>query len=154
MKMYKRILLTAILTIIFTITGCGQTAGEGVEARQAPVAQKKEIEDAAPSSEEDIEDEFLFRFVVQEAYEVSIDGSVVTGVVYSGTMRAGDTAFLVKGDGSIFEVTVKEIEINDEEAGMIVKTKEAGEGMPAGVLLEGIESDQIDNADVLVGVEE
>ncbi len=91
---------------------------------------------------------------MQEAYEVSIDGSVVTGVVYSGTIRAGDTAFLVKGDGSIFEVTVKEIEINDEEAGMIVKTKEAGEGMPAGVLLEGIESDQIDNADVLVGVEE
>lgn len=162
MRTLKKLLLVTMLAvtiaIAMTITGCGQTAGENENGENFSVEPESE-KDTPPSveQEEEDEDEFLFRFVVRDAYEISEEGTVVTGVVYRGTMRAGDAALLLKEDGTVFEVRVKQMEVKDEETDAVVAADEVvgtEEGMPAGVWLEGIESGQIDNADILLGIEE
>lgn len=160
MRTLKKLLLVTMLAvtiaIAMTITGCGQTAGENEKGENFSVEPESE-KDTLPSVEQEEEDEFLFRFVVRDAYEISEEGTVVTGFVYRGTMRAGDAALLLKEDGTVFEVRVKQMEVKDEEADAVVTADEVvgtEEGMPAGVWLEGIESRQIDNADILLGIEE
>lgn len=160
MRTLKKLLLVKMLAvtiaIAMTITGCGQTAGENENGENFSVEPESE-KDTPLSVEQEEEDEFLFRFVVRDAYEISEEGTVVTGFVYRGTMRAGDAALLLKEDGTVFEVRVKQMEVKDEEADAVVAADEVvgtEEGMPAGVWLEGIESRQIDNADILLGIEE
>lgn len=160
MRTLKKLLLVTMLVvtiaIAMTITGCGQTAGENENGENFSVEPESE-KDTPPSVEQEEEDEFLFRFVVRDAYEISEEGTVVTGFVYRGTMRAGDAALLLKEDGTVFEVRVKQMEVKDEETDAVVAADEVvgtEEGMPAGVWLEGIESGQIDNADILLGIEE
>ena len=160
MRTLKKLLLVTMLAvtiaIAMTITGCGQTAGENENGENFSVEPESE-KDTPPSVEQEEEDEFLFCFVVRDAYEISEEGTVVTGFVYRGTMRAGDAALLLKEDGTVFEVRVKQMEVKDEEADAVVAADEVvgtKEGMPAGVWLEGIESRQIDNADILLGIEE
>ena len=165
MRGLKRFFVAVILAVMLIITGCGQNAEKNREDTAASVKQEESGQqddgDALPEAEgseaTQEEDEFLFRFVVRDAFEISEEGAVVTGFVYRGTMRAGDAALLLKEDGTVFEVRVKQMEVKDEETDAIVAVDEVvgtEEGMPAGVWLEGIESGQIDNADILLGIEE
>lgn len=93
MRTLKKLLLVTMLAV--TITGCGQTAGENENGENFSVEPESE-KDTPPSVEQEEEDEFLFRFAVRDAYEISEEGTVVTGFVYRGTMRAGDAALLLK----------------------------------------------------------
>lgn len=165
MRGLKRFFVAVILAVMLIITGCGQNAEENREDTASPVEQEESgqqddgdaLPEAEGSEETQDEDEFLFRFVVRDAFEISEEGAVVTGFVYRGTMRAGDAALLLKEDGTILEVRVKQMEVKDKETDKIVTTDEVQgveEGAPAGVWLEGIESEQIDNADILLGIEQ
>ncbi len=78
---------------------------------------------------------------------------VVTGYIESGTVKMGDKAVLVKENGTKYETSIGAIEAYSAETDSVGAVDEAGEGMAAGVLLEGLKTDQVDAGDLLLGYE-
>lgn len=131
----RKILFLTMLTVFSFLTGCGQT-----------VAQSGKVSgNEIPSCG--------FEFKVEDTFALTIGGVVVTGYVQSGTMCTGDSAWLVKEDGTMIETGVAAMETYDAGKKSVVSTEEVGEGITAGVLLEGLEKDQVDAGDILRGKE-
>lgn len=131
----RKILCSIVLSVFAVLTGCGRNMADSDKA------QEKE----SPL--------YSFEFRIEDTYALTIGGVVVTGYVQSGTMHAGDSAWLFKEDGTILETSVKALEIYDKEKEAAIMTEEVKEGIPAGVLLEGLEKEQVDIGDVLSGQE-
>lgn len=129
----KKRIFAAMLLMILLMTGCGQQ----------PVEQKT------------IEETDIFQFEVADTFALS-DGSgvVVAGYVRSGIMRSGDTAVLVKEDGTTLEVKIGSMESYDSQTQGYVIIDEVGVDIPVGVLLEGLEKEQIDIGDILTNSKE
>lgn len=84
-----------------------------------------------------------FRLTVQDVFHITGRGTVVTGTVEKGSVRVGDSVTLRRADGSIRTVTVAGIELFRK------MTDPAVEGENVGVLLRGLEKDQVKGGDVL-----
>lgn len=125
----QKILFVAMLLMVLVLTACSQESAEQND--------KEETRD--------------FQFEVEEAYAVSEGGSVVvTGYVQNGIMKAGDKAVLVKEDGTKLETCIAMLEVYDQEKDCTVFADEVGQDTPAGVLLSGLEKDQVDAGDLLM----
>ena len=84
-----------------------------------------------------------FRFTVQDVFYIRGRGTVVTGTVEDGSVRVGESVSLRRTDGSAMEVTVSGI----EKFRQISDTAVRGENV--GILLRGVEKDQVGRGDVL-----
>lgn len=131
----KKIIFLTILAVLSFMTGCGQA-----------------VTGSGGTSEEQSRS-YGFEFQVEDVFALTTGGVVVTGYVQSGTMRTGDGAWLVKEDGTALETGVEGMEIYDKEKEGTIYTEEVSEGIPVGVLLRGLEKDQVDIGDRLLGQE-
>ena len=84
-----------------------------------------------------------FRMTVQDVFTITGRGTVVTGLVASGSITAGDSVTLRRADGSTREVTVSGIEMFRK----IVDTAVRGDNV--GLLLRGVERNEIGRGDIL-----
>lgn len=99
-----------------------------------------------------------FQFEVEDVYALSKDvytlsgdgGVIVTGYVQRGTLEAGEKAVLIKEDGTKLEAYVEMLEVYDHEKDDTVFADEVGEDTPVGILLSGLEKEQVDIGDLLV----
>ena len=134
MSTKNRILLfLTMLAMLSVLTGCGQSVTQS---------------DEAPDNESLL---YSFEFQVEDAYALTIGGVVVTGYVQSGTMCTGDSAWLVKEDGTVLETGIAGMEIFSKEKDGTIFVERVEVGIPTGVLLEGLEKDQVDAGDILLG---
>ena len=131
----KKIILTIVLVMLLAMTGCGQETTKQGDGRN----------DGQTSD---------FEYEVEDVFALIDGGVVVVGYVQSGTMHTGDSVWLVKEDGARIESSVLQMELYDSQSGSYLHPDEVGEGTPVGVMLEGLEKDQIDIGDLLVGNEE
>ncbi len=81
----------------------------------------------------------MFKMTVEEVFAIKNRGVVATGRVESGTLRVGDTVQINGGPG----VKVTAIEKFRKQL------DEASAGENVGVLMKGIERNQLDRGDVL-----
>ena len=131
----KKIILAAILVMLLAMPGCGQeTTKQGDEQNDGQIS--------------DLE------YEVEDVFALIDGGVVVVGTVQSGTIRTGDTIWLVKEDGTKIESSVLQMELYDGWTESYLHPDEVGEGTSIAVMLEGLEKDQIDIGDLLVGNEE
>lgn len=125
----QEILFVTMLFMLLVLTACRQKSAE----------------------QNDKEETLDFQFEVEEVYAVSEGGSVVvTGYVQNGIMKVGDKAVLVKEDGTKLETRVDMLEVYDHEKDCTVFTDEVGQDTPVGVLLSGLEKEQVDVGDLLM----
>ncbi len=127
------VLFSAVLLMVMVLVGCG-----------------RQIEE--PKSAEEID---TFEFEVEDVFALLDDrGVVVTGYVQSGIMKKGAAAVLVKEDGTTIEVMVGTLETYSPQTDSYIHPSEVGTGVPVGVLLEGLEKEQVDIGDLLTNSEE
>lgn len=84
-----------------------------------------------------------FRMTVQDVFTITGRGTVVTGLVASGSITVGASVTLRRADGSTGEVTVSGIEMFRK----IVDTAVRGDNV--GLLLRGVERNEIGRGDIL-----
>ena len=85
-----------------------------------------------------------FRMTVQDVFFIKGRGTVVTGTVESGTITEG-AAIEVHGPSGVTQTMVQGIE-------MFRRTKsQANAGDNVGILLRGLQRDQVQRGDVLIG---
>ena len=91
---------------------------------------------------EDIDGDFLL--VVNDVFSITGRGIIVTGTIVSGTIKVGDTVKLKRMlDGSVRAVTITGIEKFRKVLDF------ATEGDNVGLLLRGIERNEVDVGDTL-----
>ncbi len=129
----KKVLFTAVLFMVMVLAGCGRQMAE-----------------PKPAEETD-----SFEFEVEDVFALS-DGSgvVVVGYVQSGIMKTGTAAVLVKEDGTTIETVVGTLETYSAQTESYIHPSEVDTGVPVGVLLEGLEKEQVDIGDLLTNREE
>ena len=127
----KKVLFTAVLFMV-VLAGCGQQMAE-------------------PKS---VEETDSFEFEVEDVFALS-DGSgvVVVGYVQSGIMKTGAAAVLVKEDGTTIETVIGTLETCSAQTESYIHPSEVDTGVPVGVLLEGLEKEQVDIGDLLTNKE-
>lgn len=84
-----------------------------------------------------------FRITVQDVFSIKGRGTVITGTVETGSVSVGDSMTLRRVDGSAKTVTVAGI----EKFRQITDTAVKGENV--GVLLRGVERNEVGRGDVL-----
>ena len=87
-------------------------------------------------------DDAYFRMVVEDIFFIRGRGTVVTGVISQGVLNVGD---VVRMHGSEYEKQVKVMSIEIFRR----RTKSASAGERVGVVLQGINKDEITRGDVL-----
>lgn len=131
----KKIILAAILVMLLAMPGCGQeTAKQGNDLNDAQISDLK--------------------YEVEDVFALIDGGVVAVGTVQSGTIRTGDTIWLVKEDGTKIESSVLQMELYDSQSDSYLHPDVVEEGTPIAVMLEGLEKDQIDIGDLLIGNDE
>ncbi len=85
-----------------------------------------------------------FEFKIDDVFQISGRGIVVTGTISKGVIKINDKLFLVKPNGTKKPVTVKGIE---QFRKVVIK---AGEGEAVGVLLNGITKEDVERNDFLL----
>ena len=85
-----------------------------------------------------------FRLTVEDVFSIRGLGTVVTGRVDSGTLHVGDTVEIV-GQSTRQKTTVARIEMFRKQV------DQATVGDIVGVILQGIERDQVQRGDILAG---
>ena len=89
-----------------------------------------------------------FEYEVEDVFSLLDGGVVVFGHVKSGTVCAGDRAWLSKKDGTKLETKIVQMETRGA-AGMMPLRK-ACENTAVGVKLERLQKDQVDIGDRLM----
>ena len=127
------VLFTAVLLMVMVLVGCGRQIVEPKTAEETDT----------------------FEFEVEDVFAL-VDGSgvVVAGYVQIGIMKTGAAAVLVKEDGTAIEVMVGTLETYSSQTESYIHPSEVGTGVPVGVLLEGLEKEQVDIGDILTNGEE
>ena len=87
----------------------------------------------------------FFRLTIADVFFIKGRGIVVTGTVESGTLKVGDKIQIARAGGSPRSVTVTGI----EQFRKLLTEAQAGDDI--GVLLRGIEKQDIQKGDVLLG---
>ena len=131
----KKIILAFALVMLLAMTGCGQET-------------TKQVDDRNDGQTSDLE------YEVEDVFALIDGGVVVVGYVQSGTMRTGDSVWLIKEDGTRIESSVLQMELYDSQSDSYLHPDVVEEGTPIAVMLEGPEKDQIDIGDLLVGNKE
>lgn len=127
------VLFTAVLLMVMVLVGCGRQMVE-------------------PKSAEETD---IFEFEVEDVFALlDVSGVVVVGYVQSGIMKTGAAAVLVKEDGTTIEVRVGMLETYSSQTDSYIHPSKVGTGVPVGVLLEGLEKEQVDIGDLLTNSEE
>ncbi len=85
-----------------------------------------------------------FRMTVQDVFFIKGRGTVVTGTVESGTITEG-AAIEIHGPSGVTQTAVRGIEMFRRT------TSQANVGDNVGILLRGLQRDQVQRGDVLVG---
>ena len=85
-----------------------------------------------------------FRMTVQDVFFIKGRGTVVTGTVESGTITAG-AAIEIHSSSGVTQTVVEDIEMFRRT------TSQANAGDNVGILLRGLQRDQVQRGDVLVG---
>lgn len=86
----------------------------------------------------------MYTMVIQDIFSIKTAGCVVVGLVYGGTMRVGDKAYVISREGKMLSTQIGSIE-NPSQG----KMTEAGPGSNVGILLNGLESGQLQKGDVI-----
>ena len=133
----KKVLIAAAMIAVLTITSCGQES-------QSQEQQNMKGQEQEGTPEED-QKTVGFLLNIEDVFALTVPGAVVVGTVESGRARTGDTIYVVKADGTELETCILGIEAFD---GM---TEEAIEGDSVGILLDGLEKEQITPGDQLIG---
>ncbi|MGJ7501031.1 selenocysteine-specific translation elongation factor [Variovorax sp. ZT5P49] len=107
------------------------TTGEGIDAL------RERLLDVA-RQERTREDDLAFRLAVDRAFTLSGVGTVVTGTVFSGTVRIGDELRVVPGDRT---VRVRGIHAQNQ------KTESARAGQRCALALAGVTKDEMHRGD-------
>ena len=89
--------------------------------------------------------DLFFRMTVDDVFTVRGQGSVVTGRIESGTFKVGDEIRVVRAGGSARTMTVAGLEMFSK----LLNAAQAGDVV--GMLLRGIEKNDIQHGDVLLG---
>ena len=89
--------------------------------------------------------ESALRITVQDVISITGRGTVITGQIESGSIAVGDTVTLRRADGSTREVVIEGLEMFRK----MLST--AGQGDNVGVLLRGINRNEVGRGDVLEG---
>ena len=87
----------------------------------------------------------VFRMTVDDVFTIAGRGTVVTGRVEAGTVAKGSTVRLTRGDGSSRDVEVSGVEMFRK----VVDTATVGDNV--GLLLRGVDRDDVGTGDVLSG---
>lgn len=131
----KKIIFATALIMLLLMTGCGNGAtDQGDDQNDAQISDLK--------------------YEVEDVFALIDGGVVVVGYVQSGTMRTGDSIWLIKEDGTKIESSVLQMELYDSQSDSYLHPDVAEEGTPIAVMLEGLEKDQIDIGDLLIGNDE
>ncbi len=85
-----------------------------------------------------------FRLVVDRRFALAGAGTIVTGTVHAGVVRAGDTVLLARADGLRREVRVRGLRVNNRVA------QAGGPGSRCAVNLVGIDYGEIERGDWLL----
>ncbi len=84
-----------------------------------------------------------FYMEIEDVFSITGRGTVVTGRVKNNSISVGETVKLCRKDGSITETTITGIEMFRK----IIDTAEKGDNV--GVLLRGINRDEVASGDIL-----
>lgn len=151
----KKIWMAAGLAALLVMAGCGQgktaqsyieqSSPASSESEETPPAEQENTQSRQQEQESAEEKEISFVYEIDDVFALTVPGTVVTGTVTSGSIKVGDTVFVVKEDGTELETKVAGIEVFRE---MI---EEAVEGDSVGIKLESLEKEQIAVGDRLIG---
>lgn len=86
-----------------------------------------------------------FRLTVSDVFSIKGRGTVVTGLVESGTVTKGSTIRLTRADGGSRDVEVGDVEMYRKLA------DSASAGDNVGLLLKGVAREDVSGGDVLTG---
>ena len=131
----KKIIFATALIMLLLMTGCGNGAtDQGDDQNDAQISDLK--------------------YEVEDVFALIDGGVVVVGYVQSGIMRTGDSVWLIKEDDTRIESSVLQMELYDSQSDSYLHPDVVEEGTPIAVMLEGLEKDQIDIGDLLIGNDE
>lgn len=85
-----------------------------------------------------------FKMVVQDAFTISGRGTVVTGVIEKGSIRKNSTALHVKSDNTTQTIKICDIESMHRILDI------ASAGMDVGLLIEGLEKENVACGDLII----
>lgn len=120
---------------------CGHTWSEAQTLPQEAAAVSTVDYAAMPSA---IASSTGFRMTVQDVFSIKGRGTVVTGTVESGTITEG-APIEIHGPSGVIQTAAQSIE-------MFRKTmSQANTGENVGILLRGVQRDQVQRGDVLMG---
>ncbi len=86
-----------------------------------------------------------FRMTVEDVFSIRNRGTVVTGKIESGTLKAGDEVYIQRSGATSSKTVVTAIEMFRKQL------NEAGAGDNVGVLLRNIDKSGVQRGDVLMG---
>lgn len=149
------IALAVVLLLLLGLGSCCANAlfsggGNGERDTSPPAAEEVE---PVPVEEEEAIDEAQevepdsFRMVVDDVFTIRGRGTVLVGLIESGAIRPGDE-ILISGPNTNIETRVSAIERSGEVA------EEAGSGEEAGLLVTGVDADEVSPGDVVTRTDE
>ena len=135
-----------ILAVVLSLTGYSQSIQE---KELSPVEQ----EEATAVSDRNEVSSFWFQMTT--FYGDTNGNDFDGGYLQSGSIKIGDKAVLVKSDGTSYETSIQRIALYDAEDKIHpIPTTEVEDDSLTFVWLEGIESDQLQYDDILLGTKE
>ena len=135
-----------ILAVVLSLTGYSQSIQE---KELSPVGQ----EEATAVSDRNEVSSFWFQMTT--FYGDTNGNDFDGGYLQSGSIKIGDKAVLVKSDGTSYETSIQRIALYDAEDKIHpIPTTEVEDDSLTFVWLEGIESDQLQYDDILLGTKE
>lgn len=164
----------AVLAAVLLLAGCGRGISEDPESG-LPSAEQEEAgakeQEMLPGQEEEANETqpvqgeapaaddgkgtSSFWFQMNTFYGDTDGNDFDGGYLQSGRMKTGDKAVLVKSDGTSYETSIQRIALYDTEDTIHpIPVTEAEAGPLTFVWLEGVESDQFQYGDMLLGTTE
>ena len=149
-----------ILAAVLSLTGCSQSIHEkelSLVEQEETVTEEQEM---IPEQEEvpavnDRNELSSFWFQMTTFYGDTNGNDFDGGYLQSGSIKIGDKAVLVKSDGTSYETSIQRIALYDAEDKIHpIPTTEVEDDSLTFVWLEGIESDQLQYDDILLGTKE
>lgn len=103
----------------------------------------REYEEREYRGESRLEDSAYAEYIVEDVFTIQGRGTVVVGTVTQGTFRVSDKVAIVHGNNPPIETTICGI----EQFRKTIDT--ASEGASVGLLLRGVERDQVKRNDIV-----
>ena len=160
-----------ILAAVLSLTGCSQSIQEKelspVKQEEAVIEEQEMIPEQEEGSDQviavqeeatavsDRNEVSSFWFQMTTFYGDTNGNDFDGGYLQSGSIKIGDKAVLVKSDGTSYETSIQRIALYDAEDKIHpIPAAEVEDDSLTFVWLEGIESDQLQYDDILLGTKE